>query len=338
MATQRHGQPLGINGLGRIGKLCVWHHAARGHFPSLVVNIGREVGRDLEAVCGVIQNDSTYGNMDRFLFGVAATPSVRIIDRDRNLLEVAGMPVRILQEARNPADINWRKEGVRIVVDTTGAFDDPTVSETAPEGIVARAPGRRGREGDLQRRVQGQGRERPRGLHHVDQRHQPRRLRPLAPPPDLRRILHDDRARTHGQAAPREHAGGQRDDGLDEHGARGHQLADRPRRRAGRRCEGSAPHAQRAQQHGADLDQRRAGARGGHPGDPRDRLHGRLGAHPDPDRVADHPQRHVPDAPGRQWGFADQPQGAQQDLPGRRQRRAGRPARLQRLSRTSRAM
>ena len=56
MATQRHGQPLGINGLGRIGKLCVWHHAAREHFPGLVVNIGREVGRDLEAVCGVIQN------------------------------------------------------------------------------------------------------------------------------------------------------------------------------------------------------------------------------------------------------------------------------------------
>ena len=90
MADQGHGRPLGINGLGRIGKLCVWHHAARGYFPSLVVNVGRPVGRDLEAVCGVIQNDSTYGNMDRFLFGVSATPSVRIVDRDRNLLEVAG--------------------------------------------------------------------------------------------------------------------------------------------------------------------------------------------------------------------------------------------------------
>jgi glyceraldehyde 3-phosphate dehydrogenase (phosphorylating) len=137
MTTEhRHGQPLGINGLGRIGKLCVWHHAARGHFPGLVVNIGRPVGRDLDAVCGVIQNDSTYGNMDRFLFGVAATPSVRIIDLERNLLEVAGMPVRILQEARNPADINWRKEGVRIVVDTTGAFDDPSVPETAAKGSL----------------------------------------------------------------------------------------------------------------------------------------------------------------------------------------------------------
>jgi len=131
-----HGRPLGINGLGRIGKLCVWHHAARRTFPGLVVNVGRAVGRDLDSVCGVIQNDSTYGNMDRFLFGISAQPSVRIIDRDRNLIEVAGMPVRVLQQARNPADIDWRSESVRVVVDTTGAFDDPTVPETDPKGSL----------------------------------------------------------------------------------------------------------------------------------------------------------------------------------------------------------
>lgn len=136
MKGQGHGRPLGVNGLGRIGKLTVWHHAARGTFPGLVVNVGRQVGKDLDAVCGVIQNDSTYGNMDRFLFGVAATPSVRIIDRDRGLLAVAGMPVRILQDARNPSDIEWRQEGVRVVVDTTGAFDDPSVPETAPRGSL----------------------------------------------------------------------------------------------------------------------------------------------------------------------------------------------------------
>lgn len=131
-----HAYPLGINGLGRIGKLTVWHHAARGHFPGLVVNVGREVGRGLDAVCGVIQNDSTYGNMDRFLFGVSAPPSVRILDRDRRLIEVAGMPVQVLQEARNPAGIDWRRQGVRVVVDTTGAFDDPSVPEDAPRGSL----------------------------------------------------------------------------------------------------------------------------------------------------------------------------------------------------------
>jgi glyceraldehyde 3-phosphate dehydrogenase len=117
---------LGINGLGRIGKLTLWHHVARKYFSGLVVNLGREVGTGLEAVCGAIERDSTYGSMHRFLFGVDAEPCVRIMDRDASLLEIAGMPVTILTEARNPAEIAWRANGARIVVDTTGAFGDPS--------------------------------------------------------------------------------------------------------------------------------------------------------------------------------------------------------------------
>jgi glyceraldehyde 3-phosphate dehydrogenase len=120
-------EALGINGLGRIGKLSVWHHAARKYFARLVVNIGREVGRDLEAVCAVIEKDSTYGSIHRFLFGVNALPCVRIVDRAERLLEVAGVPVTVLQSERNPAGLEWRSHGVRVVVDTTGAFNDPTL-------------------------------------------------------------------------------------------------------------------------------------------------------------------------------------------------------------------
>ena len=36
---------LGINGLGRIGKLTVWQCALEGKFRRLVVNTGRPVGR-----------------------------------------------------------------------------------------------------------------------------------------------------------------------------------------------------------------------------------------------------------------------------------------------------
>jgi len=127
---------LGINGLGRIGKLSLWHHAFRRHFGRVVVNVGRAVGRDLEAVCAVIERDSTYGSMHRFLFGVAAEPCVHIVDRSRNLLEVAGVPVMILQTARNPRDIAWRDHGVRVVVDATGAFDDPTREVDHPKGSL----------------------------------------------------------------------------------------------------------------------------------------------------------------------------------------------------------
>jgi len=117
---------LGINSLGRIGKLSLWHHVERKYFGRIVVNLGRPVGRDLEAVCQTIEKDSTYGSMHRFLFGVNAEPCIRIADRAAGLLEVAGTPVRILQEARNPSDIGWRDHGARVVVDCTGAFDDPT--------------------------------------------------------------------------------------------------------------------------------------------------------------------------------------------------------------------
>jgi glyceraldehyde 3-phosphate dehydrogenase len=129
-------EALGINGLGRIGKLSVWHHVARKYFSRLVVNLGREVGRDLEAVCGVIEKDSTYGSMHRFLFGVNAEPCVHIVDRGRRLLEVAGLPVELLQAERNPRDIGWRGHGVRVVVDTTGAFDDPTLPIDHPGGSL----------------------------------------------------------------------------------------------------------------------------------------------------------------------------------------------------------
>jgi len=136
MSDHLDGEPLGINGLGRIGKLTLWHHAARKHFPRLVVNLGREVGTSLEAVCGAIENDSTYGAMHRFLGGASAQRCISIVDREARLLDVAGTPVTILQEARNPREIDWPGNGVRLVVDTTGAFDDPTRGIEAPGGAL----------------------------------------------------------------------------------------------------------------------------------------------------------------------------------------------------------
>jgi len=127
---------LGINGSGRTGKLTLWHHVARKYFSNIVVNFGREVGTNLEAVCGLIEKDSTYGSLHRFLFGVNAEPCVKIVDREKNLLEVAGVPVTILQSARNPKDIGWRNYGVRVVVDATGAFNDPTRTVDHPQGSL----------------------------------------------------------------------------------------------------------------------------------------------------------------------------------------------------------
>ena len=127
---------LGINGLGRIGKLTLWHHVARRHFGRIVVNVGREVGPSLDAVCAVIERDSTYGSMHRFLFGVSAEPCIHVADRERGLLEVAGVPVNVLQVARDPKEIGWREHGARVVVDATGVFNDPTLAEEHERGAL----------------------------------------------------------------------------------------------------------------------------------------------------------------------------------------------------------
>ena len=137
MTTQQAArETLGINGLGRIGKLTLWHHVARKHFPRIALNLGREVGRNLEAVCHSIEKDSTYGSMHRFLFGVNAEPCIQIVDRDKGLLDVAGTEVAVLQKARDPKAIAWREQGARLVVDTTGAFTDPTVAAGEGKGSL----------------------------------------------------------------------------------------------------------------------------------------------------------------------------------------------------------
>ena len=41
---------LGINGLGRIGKLSLWHHAGRKFFDEIVITVGRKVGTGLSAI------------------------------------------------------------------------------------------------------------------------------------------------------------------------------------------------------------------------------------------------------------------------------------------------
>lgn len=127
---------LGVNGAGRIGKLTLWHHLQRGYFPGIVLNFGRKVGSGLEDVVHALCTDSTYGPVEKFLFGVGAERKVSIIDADQGLIEMFGKPVKILQEARNPREIAWHREGVQLVIDTTGVFADPTIPVDNPGGSI----------------------------------------------------------------------------------------------------------------------------------------------------------------------------------------------------------
>ncbi len=50
---------LGINGLGRIAKLSIWHHVERRFFSELIVNIGREVGKSIQDIAHFIEKRFT---------------------------------------------------------------------------------------------------------------------------------------------------------------------------------------------------------------------------------------------------------------------------------------
>jgi glyceraldehyde 3-phosphate dehydrogenase len=129
MNTQR---VLGINGMGRIGKLLVWHYLHRRSFDRIVLNLGRGAGSGLADLLDALAHDSTYGPVERFLQGAAGVRSLKILDEPSGLVEVMGLPVKVLRQARNPRQIDWRAEGVQVVVDCTGAFTDPTVDSSKP--------------------------------------------------------------------------------------------------------------------------------------------------------------------------------------------------------------
>ncbi|NLO19975.1 MAG: glyceraldehyde-3-phosphate dehydrogenase [Ignavibacteria bacterium] len=126
---------LGINSLGRIGKLSLWYHLYSRFFDGIVINQGREVGKSLDDIIHSISSDSSYGSLSSFLNGYHGKRcNIEITDRDNGCFTIDGFPVKMLTKERNPHNINWGAEGVKIVVDCTGKFLDPTLpsSEQKP--------------------------------------------------------------------------------------------------------------------------------------------------------------------------------------------------------------
>ncbi len=127
---------LGINGLGRIGKLSLWTHVSRKHFQEIIVNIGRNVGTSLDDLAAAIERDSTYGRLGPYLHGHQAGRVIEELNEETGAMRINGVPVRILRKDRNPKDIPWRENGVKLVVDSTGVFKDPTADSGEAKGAL----------------------------------------------------------------------------------------------------------------------------------------------------------------------------------------------------------
>lgn len=127
---------LGINGLGRIAKLSIWHHVERKFFSELVVNIGREVGARLEDIAHFVERDSTYGALGNFLYGCRAPRVIEDLCEADGSMRINGIKTTFLRRERNPIAVGWKEQGVEIVVDATGAFVDPTIPSDDRKGSV----------------------------------------------------------------------------------------------------------------------------------------------------------------------------------------------------------
>jgi glyceraldehyde 3-phosphate dehydrogenase len=127
---------LGINGLGRIGKLTLWYHLGHDDFDRIVINVGRQVGTSLEAVAEYISKDSTYGALHRYLYGHKGRRDIAVVDETRGIIRAYGKELVILREARNPKDIPWRDHDVALVVECTGKFRDPHAEVDSPKGSI----------------------------------------------------------------------------------------------------------------------------------------------------------------------------------------------------------
>ncbi|MFO7952595.1 MAG: glyceraldehyde 3-phosphate dehydrogenase NAD-binding domain-containing protein [Bacillota bacterium] len=128
---------LGINGAGRIGKLTLWHHLNDGHFDYFIINTGRGAGKKLEDIIDYLVKDSTFGSLDRFMYGYSGkTCTIEITEREANLFTINGVPVKITTYSRNPREINWAKEGVQLVIECTGSHVDPAAPADQPKGSV----------------------------------------------------------------------------------------------------------------------------------------------------------------------------------------------------------
>ncbi len=127
---------LGINGMGRIGKLTLWYHIARKYFKEIVINVGREVGTSLHDIAHYIVRDSTYGSLPMYLYGCKCGDIVCDVDDSKGTMTIDGVKVTILRRSRKPKELDWKHHDIDLVIDTTGQFPDPTLSTDEPKGSL----------------------------------------------------------------------------------------------------------------------------------------------------------------------------------------------------------
>jgi len=123
---------VAINGLGRIGKMVLWHYVENKpeNIDIVVANGGSGTPEDLAYM---LKFDSVHG---RFPAEVEYTDDSLIID---------GKEIKIVSE-RDPSKLPWKEMGIDIVIEATGKFtkrDDAAKHlEAGAKKVIITAPGK----------------------------------------------------------------------------------------------------------------------------------------------------------------------------------------------------
>ncbi len=123
---------IAINGLGRIGKMVLWHYVTKrpDNVEIVVANGGSGTPEDLAYM---LKYDSVHG---RF-------PAE--VEYDETSLTVGGQKIAIVDE-RDPAKLPWAEMGVDIVLECTGKFVDRDGAakhlEAGAKKVIISAPGK----------------------------------------------------------------------------------------------------------------------------------------------------------------------------------------------------
>jgi glyceraldehyde 3-phosphate dehydrogenase len=123
---------VAINGLGRIGKMVLWHYVTTKpeNVDIVVANGGSGTPEDLAYM---LKFDSVHG---RFPVSVEYTDNSLIID---------GKEIKVVSE-RDPEKLPWAEEGVDIVIEATGKFTKRDAAakhlKAGAKKVVITAPGK----------------------------------------------------------------------------------------------------------------------------------------------------------------------------------------------------
>jgi glyceraldehyde 3-phosphate dehydrogenase len=97
---------IGINGFGRIGRMCLRAALENENIEVVAVNSTS----DVQASARLLKYDSTHGQFNK---------KIEVTDHE---IIVDGHPIKMLSD-RNPDNLQWGKLGVDVVIESTGKFN-----------------------------------------------------------------------------------------------------------------------------------------------------------------------------------------------------------------------